>query len=57
MHRKEIPIYKVEYRQTCPVCDLETLVLSQKDDFPEYQTEVYVQCVCGEFLEFILPVN
>jgi hypothetical protein len=49
--------HRYEYVQTCPTCTMEMKVLTQKDSFPEYHTEIYVQCQCGEYLEFILPVN
>lgn len=32
-------------------------VRTQRDNFPEYETAVYVKCDCGEYVEFILPVN
>lgn len=47
---------RTEYRKTCPICMIETLILSQRDDFAEYETDIYVEC-CGDYLEFILPVN
>lgn len=46
-----------KYKITCNICEMETTVCTQTDIFPEYQTEVYVQCHCGNYLEFILPVN
>ncbi len=48
---------RCEYIKTCDCCGMNQKVLSQRDSFPEYTTEVYVQCTCGEFIEFILPVN
>lgn len=54
----EIPEYRRnEYIQECPTCTMTMFVLTQKDDFPEYHTDIYVMCQCGEFLEFNLPVN
>lgn len=46
-----------EYSQVCPCCSLSHLICTQNNDFPEYETEIYLQCQCGEFIEFILPVN
>lgn len=46
-----------EYKVKCDVCELTQTILTQDDDFPEYHTEVYLQCGCGNYLEFILPVN
>lgn len=58
MHKENIPKgLQCEYEKTCSTCLLTSLILSQHDDFPEYHTEIYLQCTCGEFLEFILPVN
>lgn len=58
MKKDEIPIYcQVEYIQQCDLCGMEQKILSQRHDFPEYETEIYLQCQCGEFIEFILPVN
>jgi hypothetical protein len=57
MYRDDIPKDKVEYIQECPCCYMTTLVLANKWNSPEYETDVYVQCQCGEFLEFVLPVN
>lgn len=48
---------RYKYSQTCLVCEMECVVLTQKDSFPEYYTNVYVQCSCGEYLHFELPVN
>jgi hypothetical protein len=58
MNIDELPEYRrSEYRQECPICSMEMLILSQKDSFPEYYTDIYVMCQCGAFLEFSLPVN
>lgn len=58
MHRDEISKgNQTEYTQRCPTCTMEMLILTQNADCQEYDTEIYVQCQCGEFLEFILPVN
>jgi len=57
MKYEEIPKgLRSEYKKECK-CGKTHLILTQKDDFPEYDTEAYVLCNCGEFIEFILPVN
>lgn len=54
----DIPKYlRYEYEQECSCCSRIIKVLTQDNDFAEYETEVYVQCNCGEYAEFILPVN
>lgn len=49
--------HRESYIQKCAFCDLEQEVLTQRDSFPEYHTEIYLKCQCGEFIEFVLPVN
>lgn len=57
MKKKEIPEFcQVEYLQQCN-CGKEHMILTQENDYPEYETEIYILCDCGEYLEFILPVN
>lgn len=48
---------RCEYEQECPTCLMTMTVLTQRGNSPEYETEIYVQCSCGEYIEFILPVN
>ena len=58
MEIDKIPIgYKCEYVKTCDCCGLDQTILTQEDDRPEYHTEIYLQCQCGNYIEFILPVN
>jgi len=58
MDREEIDeIYRYKYTKKCPCCGLEQEILTQKDKYPEYYTEVYLKCQCGEFIEFVLPVD
>ncbi len=58
MDLEDIPKYRrYEYEVLCDICSMTTKVLTQRHDSPEYETEVYVQCHCGNFLEFILQVN
>jgi hypothetical protein len=45
------------YTQTCSCCGLDQTILTQHSDYPEYETEIYLICQCGEYIEFILPVN
>ena len=47
---------QVSYRESC-TCGKRHVVLTQRDNFPEYETEIYILCDCGEYVEFILPVN
>jgi len=48
---------RYEYEEECPCCGLTQQLLTQKDDFPEYYTYVYLRCQCGEYIQFELPVN
>ena len=45
-----------EYKETCN-CGNDIIVYTQRNSCPEYETEVYVKCQCGQVVEFILPVN
>ena len=44
------------YMEACE-CGRITQVSTQQDSSPEYTTEVYVKCECGESVRFELPVN
>ncbi len=58
MRFEEIPEWdRYKYHAECPVCRLITNLCTQEDSYPEYRAAVYVQCACGEWLEFHLPVN
>jgi len=58
MNREEIKLgYTYEYTKECPCCGLKQEILTQQDDRPEYYKEIYLKCQCGEFIEFVLPVN
>jgi len=46
-----------KYTKICECCGMPVTVLAQEDDNPEYRTEIYVQCQCGEYAAFSLPVN
>lgn len=57
MRLDEIPSgLRYEYGKICD-CGRAYSVLTQKNDFAEYETEIYLLCSCGEYVEFILPVN
>ena len=45
------------YSETCKNCGKESRVYTQEDRNPEYYTAVYIECTCGEYLKFELPVN
>lgn len=49
--------YRSSYIQKCICCDLEQEILTQGNNYPEYETDIYLKCQCGEYIEFILPVN
>lgn len=54
----EIPQgHRFSYKKQCSCCGLEQEILTQRSDFPEYETEIYLVCQCGEYIEFELPVN
>lgn len=58
MKYDEIPTgYIYSYKNLCANCGNRHEVLTRKDNFPEYDTEIYILCECGEYTEFILPVN
>jgi len=45
------------YKQKCKKCGKEYEVSTQKDRDPEYYTDIYIKCDCGESVQFTLPVN
>ncbi len=49
--------FRGEFRQNCPDCNKEHLILTQADNEPEYHTDVRTFCACGQFLDWSLPVN
>lgn len=58
MNIEEIPEFRrTEYIETCNLCGLDQKILTQRNNSPEYETEIYLECQCGNFIEFILPVN
>ena len=44
------------YTKIC-ACGNTIEVSTQKDDVPEYYTDIYIKCSCGKSVHFILPVN
>lgn len=57
MKIEEVPLFlRNEYIMSCK-CGKNHKMLTQRNNFPEYETEIYLQCECGEYVECILPVN
>lgn len=48
--------YAQTYKGKCE-CGNEIEVSTQRDDCPEYKTDVFVKCRCGKSVGFLLPVN
>ena len=48
--------YAQTYTETCS-CQREIEVSTQRDNNPEYYTEMFVRCTCGKSVAFSLPVN
>ena len=49
--------YAQTYTNKCK-CGEEHQVSTQTDDeYPEYHTEIFIKCKCGESVRFDLPVN
>jgi len=58
MKPKDIPEYDTfPYKEACTSCKKEYTVYTQEDAYPEYYTDVYVSCECGDVVHFELPVN
>jgi len=49
--------YAETYTNECEGCGEIIQVSTQKDEYPEYHTYVFVKCRCGESVGFSLPVN
>ena len=49
--------YAQTYTEVCPGCGKQFQVSAQRDQSPEYITDVFVKCDCGESVQFNLPVN
>lgn len=48
-------VIRFEYERTCEKCGIKHLILTREDDDPEYHIEIFLKCVCGNYLEFTLP--
>ncbi len=46
-----------QYINRCICCGLIHKIISKRNEFPEYETELFLECQCGEYVGFILPVN
>lgn len=58
MKLEDIPQFRrYTYEKECRVCGIKQIILTQNNDFAEYETEVYLLCQCGDYIEFELPVN
>jgi hypothetical protein len=45
------------YSERCSDCGRIHEVSTQRDQNPEYYTDIFVRCTCGGSVEFNLPVN
>ena len=52
---EEMDDWNVPYTEECK-SGHEVIVFTQPDDNPEYCTEVWVKCKCGDLVKFDLPV-
>ncbi len=58
MNIEEIQKYfRCFYIKDCDYCGLTQEILTQSDEKPEYWTEIYLNCQCGNYIKFELPVN
>ena len=54
-----IELLHAQYKKQCK-CGKTHIVYTQKDNYPEYRTEIYIECRengCKELVEFSLPAN
>lgn len=49
--------YSQVYKSECENCGAVVEISTQRDDWPEYYTNVFVKCYCGASVYFSLPVN
>lgn len=49
--------YKQEYKSLCTNCNKEHKLRTQEDNYPEYYTYIFIECNCGDYVHFRLPVN
>ena len=58
MKFEQIPrAMRENYTEICPCCGYYNTILTCDAKEAIHEAEVYMQCHCGEWLEFILPVN
>ena len=55
-YSEEMSDWHVPYTEECK-SGHEVTVFTQSDSNPEYYTEVWVKCKCGDLVKFDLPVN
>jgi len=48
---------RCSYEKECSCCVIMQEILTKGGNSPEYETEIYLKCQCGEYIKFILPVN
>jgi hypothetical protein len=46
-----------EYEKACDNCNTVHKLQTQQDNFPEYYTDIFIECKCGNLVHFELPVN
>ena len=58
MNLNEIPTgRRTAYEEECRCGNKFTILTQNGLGHSEYDTEIYLRCPCGEYVEFILPVN
>jgi hypothetical protein len=50
-------LYNFSYIEKCDNCGEKIQIKTQPDHFNQYTTTVYIQCSCGHYVEFTLPIN
>ncbi len=57
MDLEEIPEgLRYRYIKRC-ICERVHEIMTQDYNDPEYDTEVFLPCPCGQWIDFLLPVN
>ncbi len=46
-----------EYVEKCSYCGNDITFFTQRDNDPEYYTNIWIECKCGEMKQCTLPVN
>lgn len=58
MRHEEIKKYNQHvYQENCDVCSQIINISTKKNDDAEFYTNVYVQCDCGNWIEFEVSIN